>query len=95
MEKNSNTVAIKLTDINAEFTYLNDQRIKGSIAPLKATVFKGFFNGTTPIALKRYQIGDEKIAIRAKRDLEFLSSPDKRHENIIRYFGSSETEDFM
>lgn len=53
----------------------------------KIFLYKGLFNEKIPIALKRYQSADEKISTAYKRDLEFLSSPENRHPNFIRYFG--------
>ncbi len=78
---------LELKDANVYFTYTRDEVLRG--ASQNVLVFKGYFNGTTPIALKRYQLQDEEIKKRAEMDWLFLSSPDKRHENIIRYFGSA------
>ena len=84
---------IELTEVNVYFTYTRDEVLRG--AGQNVLVFKGFFNGTTPIALKRYQLQDEEIKKQAEKDLLFLSSPDKRHENIIRYFGSAKKGEFL
>ncbi len=84
---------LKLTDANLYFTFTRDEVLRG--AGQNVIVFKGYFNGTTPIALKRYLLQDEKIKKQAEMDMLFLSSPDKRHDNIIRYFGSAEKGEFL
>jgi len=82
-----------LTEDNLYFTYRKDEVLRG--ADQNVLVFKGYFNGTTPIALKRYQLQDEEIKKQAEMDLLFLSSHDKRHDNIIRYFGSAKKGEFL
>ena len=78
----------------AEFMYYRNQTIRGEGSTDGATVFRGYFNGTIPIALKRYQTFDQKIIKAVQRDLEVLSSPDNRHPNFIRYFGHAKDNDF-
>lgn len=52
------------------------------------SIFKGFFNGNIPIAVKRCARTEENKE--AKRDLEVLCSHDElRHPHIIRYFGAA------
>lgn len=82
---------IKLTDVNVYFTYTR-QEVVPSGGTSNVLVYKGYFNGTTPIALKRYQLSDKESKKQAETDLLFLSSPEKRHDNIIRYFGSAKYE---
>lgn len=80
----------------AEFMYFRNQQIGNESGEHGAVVYKGYFNGTIPIALKRYQkiSVDEEIIKSIKRDLDVHSSPDNRHPNFIRYFGSAEDDQF-
>lgn len=55
--------------------------IKGS-----TNLFKGLFNEKIHIALKKYE-AEDKDTIEYQRNWEFLSSPENRHPNLIRYFG--------
>lgn len=88
--------------ITAEFTYDPKKQIKRvgqtrNNSQQAIMVFEGYLNGTTRIALKRYDKGlkDQRTMDQARKDLEVLSTPEKRHENIIRYFGHRDDDDFL
>lgn len=92
----SNSKAWERVESRAEFKYLRDQQIGDQSGEHGAVVYKGYFNGTIHIALKRYpKINvNEEIIKSIERDLEVHSSPDNRHPNFIRYFGSAEDDQF-
>lgn len=75
-------------------TLLQKEKLRKGRSGLNITVYKGYFNGTTQIAIKKYHTADNKIKIQWEKDLNILSAPDKRHENIIRYFGKAEMGEF-
>lgn len=85
---------IKLENVNVYFTKTDKKPAVPSIETTKIRVYKGYFNGTTPVALKRYELTDEIIKEQAEKDFLCLSSPKMRHENIIRYFGSAKDNQF-
>ena len=78
--------------VNAKITYFKDRPFKGGSGNSGSSIliYEGFFNGTIPIALKRYQNVNKQLVQGAKRDVEALSSEDNRHPNFIRYFGHIE-----
>lgn len=73
------------------FTYRRRDQIKNDSDTL---IFKGSFNGTTPIALKR-QMMDQFSTKSTMRELEYLFLPAIRHRNLIRYFGQATDENFQ
>ncbi len=79
----------------ATIILLKDEKMREGRGGENVRVYKGFFNGTTPIAIKVYKTKDEKIKEQAQKDFLFLSSPDKRHEHIIRYFGKVEMKSHL
>jgi len=85
--------AIRTVKVNATFTYKLDDQIK-SESNHGTLVFKGHFNGTIPIALKRYQKVDENTIKEVQKDLDVLSSPENRHPNFIRYYGHTSDDTF-
>lgn len=78
------------------FLIYSNQQIKGDkLANKSALVFKGLFNKSIPIALKRYQEAEFKVTgSKAEKDFQFLSSAENRHPNIIRFFGKAEKGEF-
>lgn len=61
-----------------------------------ALVYKGLFNNSIPIALKRYLSEDFAVdgqGSKAEKDFKFLSSANNRHPNIIRFFGKVDSVD--
>jgi len=73
---------IRTVKVNATFTYKSCDQIKGE-SNHGTLVFKGLFNGTMPIALKRYQKVAGNIIDEVQKDLDVLSSPENRHPNFI------------
>ena len=85
---------IRTVKVNATFTYklgdkINSEDNHGTL------VFKGLFDETIPIALKRYQKVNENTTKGVQKDLDILASPNKnRHPNLIRYYGRTTDENF-
>ena len=84
---------IRVVRVEANFTYKLSDQIQSDDTH-SALVFKGLFNGTIPIALKRYQKVAENIIDEVQKDLDVLSSPENRHPNFIRYFGHTSDDNF-
>lgn len=80
--------------VNATFSYKLGDQIK-SEGNRGTLVFKGLFNGTIPIALKRYQKFDGNTIKDVQNDLDILTSPENRHPNFIRYYGHTTDDNFM
>jgi len=89
--------------LEATFTYKRGDTIHGANGN-STLVFKGLFNGTIPVAIKRYQNTTteagrhfqelKKVLEGFKKDLDVLSSSDNRHPHFIRYYGSKIDENF-
>lgn len=77
------------------FTFKRGDYIEcGKRSSISALVFKGLFNGSIPIAIKRYR-SEEMLTIKeAQRSLEILSEPKNRHPNFICYFGHASDSEF-
>ena len=84
---------VRTIKVNATFTYKLGDQIR-SEANHGTLVFKGIFNGTIPIALKRYQKVDENTIRDVQKDLDILASPKNRHPNFIRYYGHTSDDNF-
>jgi len=97
------TDPVKEVKLEATFSYKNSDQIQSDNGN-GALVFKGLFNGTIPIALKRYQNTAteaekhfeelKKVLEGFKKDRDVLSSSDNRHPHFIRYYGSTKDETF-
>ena len=87
------TDPIRTLKVDATFAYKLGDQIKSG-ENRSTLVFKGLFNGTIPIALKRYQKVDEKTTIDLQKDLDILASPKNRHPNFIRYYGHTSDDNF-
>jgi len=83
----------RTVNLEATFSYKLGDQIQ-SEGKQSALVFKGLFNGTIPIALKRYQKENATTIKQVKQDLDVLSSPENRHPNFIRYFGYATDDNF-
>jgi len=84
---------IRSLEVNTTFTYKLGDQIK-SEENHGTLVFKGLFNETIPIALKRYQKVDENAFKEVQKDLDILASPKNRHPNLIRYYGHTSHGEF-
>ena len=84
---------LRTVKVEATFTYKLSDQIQ-SDDKHSALVFKGLFNGTIPIALKRYQKENASTIKQVQQDLAVLSSPENRHPNFIRYFGYTTDDNF-
>ena len=84
---------IKRVKVDATFTYKLSDQIK-SEGNRGTFVFKGLFNGTIPIALKRYQKVDENTIRDVEKDLDILASPENLHPHFIRYYGNTTDDNF-
>ncbi len=81
---------------NTAFTYKPGDYIecgKGSRTS-RTLVFKGLFNGSIPIALKRYRRDEDMLAKVAQKSFEILSQPKNRHPSFICYFGHASDPEF-
>lgn len=89
---NERTTTLDLLGVNA--ILLENQKLPAGRRD-KVHVFRGLFNGTTPIAIKRYEKEDRKIRKKAKKALKNLSALQDPHKNIIRYFGKAEMGEYL
>lgn len=91
---NSREEQERIVNVNAFFAYKNSDQVSNEERQQGgALVYKGLFNKSIQIALKRYQCNEESMAKEYESDLEILSSPGNRHPNFIRYFGHAEEKD--
>ncbi len=82
-----------------EFEYDRDQQIGDHPSrEHRVAVFKGRFNRNISAAVKRYQKTKdrhgEESTMWFKETMEFFVDPEKRHPNLIRYYGSAEDEKY-
>lgn len=88
-----NTISYLTVTLEINFTYTESDDITRE-DKREARVFKGFFSGTFPIAIKRYPKDNESTMRQVKRDLAVLSSPENRHLYFIRYYGYATDKNF-
>ena len=72
--------------INAKVKYDRNKpiNVRGSNT---TRVFKGYFMGHIPIAVKVYPISDKQKIEERQKDFEILYSPENKHRNLILYYG--------
>lgn len=73
--------------INAQVEYDPKQPIKVRGGSKNNRVFKGYFMGHIPIAVKVYTTNDKQKIEARQNDFEFLYSPKNKHPNLVLYYG--------
>jgi len=77
-------------NINAKVEYDSTQPI--GVRGSSNRVFKGYFMGHIPIAVKVYPISDKQKIEERQKDFEILYSPENKHRNLILYYGHASIE---